>query len=60
MEQWNRVTTATGYGSSSERTAFFGMGKDAVAKSVEILWPSGARQRLEDVAGDRYLNIEEQ
>jgi hypothetical protein len=30
-----------------------------VAKSIEILWPSGVRQRLENVRGDRYLKIEE-
>ena len=24
--QWNRATTAVGYGSSSDRTVFFGMG----------------------------------
>ena len=58
-EQWNRVTTATGYGSSSDRTVFFGTGKDAVAKSIEIMWPSGVRQKLENVNGDRYLTVEE-
>jgi hypothetical protein len=58
-EQWNRVTTATGYGSSSDRTVFFGTGKDAVVKSIEIIWPNGGRQRLEDVRGDRYLEVEE-
>ena len=58
-EQWNRVTTATGYGSSSDRTVFFGTGKDTAAKSIEILWPSGVRQRLENVNGDRYLTIDE-
>ena len=35
-EQWNRVTTATGYGGSSDRTAFFGTGRDAVIQTVEI------------------------
>ena len=30
-EQWNRVTTAVGYGSSSDRTAFFGMAQDTAA-----------------------------
>jgi hypothetical protein len=59
LEQWNRVTTATGFGSSSDRTVFFGTGKDAVAKSLEILWPSGVRQKLKDVKGDRYLTVEE-
>lgn len=58
-EQWNRVTTSTGYGCASDRTVFFGLGKDTVAKSLEIDWPSGVRQRLENVAGDRYLTIEE-
>jgi enediyne biosynthesis protein E4 len=58
-EQWNRVTTATGYGSSSDRTAFFGTGKDSLAKVIEISWPSGVRQKLEHVAVDRYLTIEE-
>lgn len=58
-EQWNRVTTATGYGSSSDRTVFFGTGTDAVVKSIEILWPSGIRQTLTDVKADRYLDVEE-
>jgi hypothetical protein len=59
IEQWNRVTTATGYGSSSDRTVFFGTGKDTVAKSIEIAWPSGVRQKLKDVKADRYLAVEE-
>ena len=58
-EQWNRVTTATGYGSSSDRTVFFGTARDAVVKSIEITWPSGTRQLLENVQCDRYLTIEE-
>jgi hypothetical protein len=59
LEQWNHVTTSTGYGCSSERTVFFGLGKDAAARSVEIRWPSGTVQRLENVAADRYVNVEE-
>ncbi len=58
-QQWNRVTTAAGYGSSSDRTVFFGMAQDAAAKSVEILWPSGERQTLNEVRCDRYLTVEE-
>lgn len=58
-EQWNRVTTSTGYGCSSEPVAHFGMGKDAMAASVEIHWPGGKRQRLAGVACDRYLTVEE-
>ena len=58
-EQWNRVTTATGYGSSSDRTVFFGTARDSVVKSIEITWPSGTRQRLDNVKCDQYLTIEE-
>jgi hypothetical protein len=58
-EQWNHVTTSVGYGCSSDRTVFFGLGQDAVASSVEILWPSGARQKPENLAADRYLSLEE-
>jgi hypothetical protein len=58
-EQWNRVTTATGYGGSSDRTVFFGLGKEGTARSIEILWPSGVRQKLDNVNVDLYLTIDE-
>lgn len=57
--QWNRVTTATGYGSSSDKTLHFGMGGDVTTKSVEIQWPSGLRLKLMEVDGDRYLTVTE-
>jgi hypothetical protein len=58
-QQWNRVTTAVGYGSSSDGTAYFGMAQDAIAASVEIVWPSGAHQRQVNVRCDRYLTLDE-
>ncbi|MGH9203803.1 MAG: CRTAC1 family protein, partial [Vicinamibacterales bacterium] len=57
--QWNRATTATGYASSSDRVVFFGMGKDTIARRVEIVWPSGVRQTLEGARCDRTLEVEE-
>ena len=57
--QWNRVTTAVGYGSSSDRIAHFGMGADARAAEIEIQWPGGGRQTLKNVAVDRVLDVEE-
>ena len=56
--QWNRVTTAVGYGSSSDRTVYFGMGEDRAA-TIEILWPSGVRQTQAEVQCDRYWTFEE-
>ena len=57
LQQWNRVTTAVGYGSSSDRTAHFGMGKDAKADLVEIRWPGGETQTLRAVEVDRVLTV---
>lgn len=59
-EQWNRVTTTVGYGSSSDRTAHFGMGSDEVAERIEIRWPGGATQVLANVAVDRVLTVREE
>jgi len=57
--QWVTVTTASGYLSSSDPRAHFGLGKDASAKSVEIRWPSGIVQVLHNVAGDRIVTVDE-
>ena len=58
-EQWNHVTTAVGYASSSEKAVHFGLGKDTLVKVIEISWPSGKLQRLENVRGDRYVAVRE-
>jgi len=53
------VTTAGSYLSSSDKRLHFGLGEDAVAKSIEIQWPSGIRQTLQNVRGNQILNIDE-
>lgn len=57
--QYNHMTTSVGYASSSHGPVHFGLGNDAKAKLVEIRWPSGTVQTLQDVAGDRVLNVKE-
>ena len=57
--QWYTVTTASSYLSSGDVRAHFGIGKDTSVKKVEIRWPSGCLQTLEDIKGDRYLQIDE-
>jgi enediyne biosynthesis protein E4 len=57
--QWNEVTTATGYASSSDSRVHFGLGSNARLKILEIRWPSGIRQVLQNVATDRILTVEE-
>jgi hypothetical protein len=57
--QYNHMTTSVGYASSSYGPVHFGLGKDAKAKLVEIHWPSGIVQTLQDVSGDRVLSVKE-
>ena len=58
-EQYNHVTTSTGYACSSDNRVHFGLGASKTAREIEILWPSGVRQVLRDVAADRVVPIEE-
>jgi hypothetical protein len=57
--QWATVTTAGSYLSSGDKRVHFGLGADAVAASIEILWPSGIRQTIRKVQGDQVLKIDE-
>jgi enediyne biosynthesis protein E4 len=57
--QHNHATTAVGYSSSSDRRVHFGLGADRSAREIVVLWPSGARQVLANVPGDRVLDVEE-
>jgi hypothetical protein len=57
--QYDQVSFAAGYASSSAGPVHFGLGPHGAAELVEIRWPSGIVQQLRDVSGDRVLLIEE-
>jgi hypothetical protein len=59
FEQHAVVTTASSYLSASDRRVHFGLGKDTRVKLVEIRWPSGLVQKLEQVSADRVLTVRE-
>jgi len=59
LVQYNHVTTSVGYASSSDSRVHFGLGANAAAKEIEITWPSGTRQVLNDVAADRIVAVTE-
>jgi len=60
QSQWNEVTTALGYASSSDSRVHFGLGQNRRVREVEIRWPSGIRQILRDLDDDRIVNVREQ
>ncbi len=56
--QYNHVSTAAGYASSSAAPLHFGLGRDKTA-DLEITWPSGTVQALKSVACDQVLKVKE-
>lgn len=59
VQQYNHVTTCSGYASSSAGPVHFGLGAATRAELIEIHWPSGAVQQLKDVAANQVLKVRE-
>ena len=60
LVQFNQVTTAGSYASSSDKRVHFGLGQDTVVKEIELRWPSGKVQTLKNVRSDQILKITEE
>jgi hypothetical protein len=56
---YNHCTTSVGYASSSEPLVRFGLGEQAFARLIQIHWPSGQVQEIQDVKGDQVLKVRE-
>ena len=52
------ATTAGSYLSASDKRLHFGLGQATTAK-IEIAWPSGIHQTLNDIHADQFLEIRE-
>ncbi len=57
--RFNHATTSVGYASSSDQRVHFGLGKEKLAQSLEVRWPSGTVQVLREAPVDRVLTIKE-
>ena len=57
--QFNHVSTASGYASSSAGPVHFGLGPEKMVDEIEIRWPSGTTQVLKNVQADRILRVKE-
>ena len=60
MAQYNHATTSVGYAASSDRRVYFGLGPASAVRKIEIQWPSGVRQTLENVPADKILKVREE
>jgi hypothetical protein len=52
------ATTAGSYESASDKRLHFGLGAAKTA-NVDVLWPSGTRQVLNNVTADQFLEVRE-
>jgi len=57
--RYNHVNNAVGYSGASDMRVHFGLGKDETVTKLEIRWPSGVVQTLENVATNQVLQIKE-
>ncbi len=59
-QQWNTMTSSTGYASSCLCPVHFGLGEQTEVTQAEILWPDGTRQVLKNLkAGQRFSVTED-
>ncbi|MEJ7608791.1 MAG: ASPIC/UnbV domain-containing protein [Bryobacteraceae bacterium] len=58
-DQHAMVSAAGSYLASNDKRVHFGIGVDRSIKAVEITWPSGVTQRLENITADRIVTLRE-
>ncbi len=57
--QYNDMTSAVSYASSSLAPVHFGLGANALVEKIEILWPSGKQQTLSNIRANQVLTVRE-
>lgn len=56
---YNHQTSSVCYASSSLGPVHFGLGADTIATEVDIIWPSGITQKLENISADQIVKVTE-
>ena len=55
--QFYTVNTAGSYLSASDRRVLAGLGAGAIVKRIEVRWPSGTVQTIENLKADQWLTL---
>ena len=58
-QQMHERVAGSGYLSQDDPRLHFGIGAATKVQRLTVIWPSGTRQVLEDVAADRVITVEE-
>jgi hypothetical protein len=59
MEQIDEVRGGGSYLSSNDQRLHFGLGSERLMKRVQILWPSGDKEEIKDLAADAIYTLVE-
>ena len=57
--QYREINPSGSYLSTSDMRLYFGLGKETVARRLEIEWPRGKKQVLENVPAGQVLTLDE-
>ena len=58
-KQWSVVRSGSSYCSQSDLALTFGLAKDPAVTAIEVEWPSGAKETINNVPANQFLTIEE-
>jgi hypothetical protein len=58
-KQWQTVHSGSSYCSQSDLALTFGLGKDTTVAAVEVIWPSGVKQRFTNLKPNAHYVIDE-
>ena len=59
LSQIREHTSAHGYNSTNDPILMFGLGNTDTVDRIEVSWPSGAKQVLNNVSGRQTVQINE-
>jgi hypothetical protein len=57
--QYGMVTTTASYQSAQDKRLFFGIGREKAVRRIEIAWPSGTKQIIENPQIRKILTVTE-
>jgi hypothetical protein len=59
ISQTTQKKSTTGYLSQNDPRVHFGVGRNENVQTIEIIWPSGKRQRLENIRANQIIEVKE-
>ena len=60
LKQFRHATTTGSYISANDPRVHFGLGENTTVEWIQIQWPSGIKQQLNNIKADQYLIVREE